>query len=523
LLAASANKNIGNLTDDENIINAIVSAKPAIIAKQTEDFNLVIQSIYPLLQGSKIIGAVEVDISNDDLKETLSKVNYNIAVILLVTVSLAAMLLFFLLRGAILNRLTKLMKVTQEISLGNYEIKIKDDKKDEIGALAQSFNRMASDLNAAKIKIESYNKHLESKISDSTNKLLKTDENLKNAQGQIVLHEKMASLGALIAGIAHEINTPVGAINNVSRELRKKVCRLPEAIGKFNKITSIPHYVILSCLERVIDTAKEINTPPSYEVKKNIEMLLKDHGVNEWKSISQMLINLDICENERILNNLDIFSEPDALNLIEIIGNITQAVAIAETSSQKIQDIIQALKYYAYTDKDKVEKIQINTSISTVLILMENKLKHEVDIVCELDENLPLVYCTNEIHQVWTNLLSNAFNAVSEQEDDIKGRIIITTNMVGNNKVLIAVTDNGIGIPDENLNSIFDPFYTTKDIGKGTGLGLSIVAGIVKKHNGSIYVSSEAGTTTFKVSLPINGFNANDISSSKKDTKLAGG
>src|SRR5690606_11574423 len=245
-------------------------AVPTIAWNQTHDF-LGILSVYPILQGSKVIGAVELDISITDLQEILFEVNMDIAVILFITVSIAVLLLFILLRGAVLKRLTNLMNVTQEISSGNYGIQVYDEGKDEIGALAQSFNRMTVVLKLAKIKIEDYNKHLEAKVRESTSKLHKAYDDLKNAQGQIVLHEKMASIGVLISGIAHEINTPVGTINNVSRELKSKVKNLPHAIQQFSHIPSISPEDMLSCLEEILDTAKEIDFLPSYEKIRNIE------------------------------------------------------------------------------------------------------------------------------------------------------------------------------------------------------------------------------------------------------------
>jgi C4-dicarboxylate-specific signal transduction histidine kinase len=181
---------------------------------------------------------------------------------------------------------------------------------------------------------------------------------------------------------------------------------------------------------------------------------------------------------------------------------MAQAVKISESSSNKIKEIVRALKYYAYTDKDKFEETQINESIQTALILMRNRLKHSVQIETDLDPHLPLITCTSEIHQVWTNLLNNACDAIEERGPDHTGLIQIRT-FTENLQVHIHISDNGMGIPPEKIGRIFDPFFTTKDIGKGTGLGLSIVSGILKKHRGTIQVDCRRGFTTFIATLPM--------------------
>ena len=182
---------------------------------------------------------------------------------------------------------------------------------------------------------------------------------------------------------------------------------------------------------------------------------------------------------------------------------------ICDSSIKKISEIVKALKYYAYTDMDKTSLVDINENIQNVLLLMHNKLKYSLDVEKEL-KSLPPIDCTNEISQVWTNLISNAHDAVMESmasnNSDEKGKIRIETR-AQDDWVKVQITDNGVGISKKDTARMFDPFYTTKGIGKGTGLGLSIVSGIVKKHNGQISVDSMPGKTTFTVSLPINNGN----------------
>lgn len=514
LVASSDKTKPQTLAKDPSISHSTTFATPSI---SWDDSNVLagISSVYPILQGSKVIGAVKLDISTNDLEELLFEVNLDIFIILIIAVSIAVCSLFILLRGAILKRLTNLLKLTQEISAGNYKIQVHDKGSDEIGALAQSFNKMTVELSAAKNKIEDYNKHLEEKVKESTSKLHKAYDDLKNAQAQIVLNEKMASIGVLISGIAHEINTPIGTINNVSRELKSKVHKLPFVIQHCSDSPVIKSEEIFSCLNEILNKSQVMQTLPSYDAIRGIEAYLTEQNVEEWHNVSRVLTQLGIVDTDFIAKYLHILTDNNALALIEAIGNIANAVTISETSTKKIQNIIKALKYYAYTDNDKVEKIQINESLQTALILLENALKHEADIVIDFANDLPLVYCTCEIHQIWTNLLSNAFNAIKQKKDGEKGKITVTTKEIEGDRIYVSITDNGAGISKENLNKIFEPFFTTQDIGEGTGLGLTIVAGIVKKHHGSISVHSEPNKTTFEVILPVHGFQENAQSEEK--------
>ena len=161
---------------------------------------------------------------------------------------------------------------------------------------------------------------------------------------------------------------------------------------------------------------------------------------------------------------------------------------------------MRALKYYARSDMDRTDPIQVNDSIQVALVLLRNQLKSRVSVVTDLAPDLPSVLGTSELNQIWTNLITNACDAIEELGPDHPGRVGIRTWREGD-LVLTSVTDNGVGIPGDKLEKVFDPFYTTKDIGKGTGLGLSIVSGIVKKLGGTVDVTSHAGGTTFRVAL----------------------
>lgn len=502
-IADSNPSELGRLTKDVDIIAAVTFAKPSIQITSSDRRNMGIRSIAPILQGSRIVGAVGVDISIQDIQLTLAAIDRRVVAIMVVIVLAASAILFILLRITILQRLNHLMSITRQISAGNYNIQVGDQSKDELGQLAQLFNQMTEDLKISKQEIDDYNRNLEDGIQEATAQLQKAYEDIKNAQSQLVLNEKMASLGVLIAGIAHEINSPIGAIHNVTRNLEQKVTALPRILKDFKKEPDILVDKMAACLEGLNTISNVPVQSPSFKEIRVIETLLREHGIDNYKNMVTVLVKLNFTDREKILMYMDCLRIPSFFALFESFGSIIQAANISNASSQKIAEIVRALKYYAYTDRDKVEATQINESIQTALILLRSRLRHGITVSTEFAQDLPEIMCTSEIHQLWTNFLNNACDAIEEMGADHQGEIFISTGRV-NDYVVVTITDNGNGIPDDKKEKIFDPFFTTKDIGKGTGLGLSIVAGILKKHNGTARVESRRGHTQFEISLPVN-------------------
>ena len=524
IVADSNPEHIGHRTNDNLIAEAVSMAKPSIIITKSDWNNVGIRSISPILQGSKIIGAVEVDISIKDIQMALSAIDRRVAMILVVVVLSASAALYFLLRIAILQRLNRLMDITNEVSFGNYNVQAEDKSWDEIGQLAKAFNRMTRDLKMSKDDLENYNKTLKDRVNEATARLTKTYDDLKNAQTQLVLNEKMASLGLLIAGIAHEINTPIGAIFNVTRTLDNRVVSLPGILRDFRMDDANLRDKMMVCLDELYRVSKAQVYSPSFREIRAIETVLSDQGVENYKSMSASLARLNFTDIEKILMYIDCFKSPSFFALFESCGSIVQAANISESSSQKISEIIRALKFYAYTDRDKIEAVQINESIQTALILLRSKLKHGISVMTDFAKDLPEIMCTSEIHQVWTNILNNACDAIEEMGSNYNGEISICSRK-SDDSIVITISDNGIGIPEDKKENIFDPFFTTKDIGKGTGLGLSIVSGIIKKHGGIIRVDSRKANTKFEIILPvkmpdyISNDQRNDVLMTEQDTE----
>ncbi len=359
-----------------------------------------------------------------------------------------------------------------------------------------------SPLKKVQADLEEQNKRLQ----QAHEHIVQREKKLKDAQSQLVLSEKMASLGVLIAGIAHEINTPAGAIANVSSDLSAKIKTIINELINIHDLSHEELHLLGSFTEQFINGRFVAESGPQWKKSREIRKWLSELGVQNDKDVATILSKYNLLDKEQLAPYESLLKKQWAVNLMDAFGTVNVGIQICDSSIKKISEIVKALKYYAYTDMDKTSLVNINENIENVLLLMQNKLKYSFDVEKKF-QSLPSTHCTSEISQVWTNLISNAHDAVVESKNrDEKGKIRIETRSQ-DDWITVQISDNGVGISPEDTTKMFDPFYTTKGIGKGTGLGLSIVSGIIKKHKGQISVDSMPGKTTFMVSLPINNGN----------------
>lgn len=392
------------------------------------------------------------------------------------------------------------------LALGEGDLSIRMDinSNNEIGSLAESFNYMAEQLQGDRIKLTSSMEELErqnAKLQLAHEEILQREQKLKEAQMNMVLSEKMASLGILIAGIAHEINTPIGAIANVTSDLRGRIRTITDAIRNVHSLSQEEVLRLLTFAEEF--NISEYITEGGLQWKKSREIRkwLLDSGVENEKDVLAILSKYNLLDKDKLTSYLSLLKQPWVVSLLDSFGTINVGMKICESSIRKISAIVKALKNYAYTDMDKTSSLDINENIENVLLLMHNKLKYKIAVEKDF-RSLPKITCTSEISQVWTNLISNAHDAIMESQNQTEKGMIKISTREKDGWIRVKITDNGVGIMKEYESKVFDPFFTTKEIGKGTGLGLSIVSGIIKKHNGSISVDSIPGRTTFTVLLP---------------------
>jgi PAS domain S-box-containing protein len=326
-------------------------------------------------------------------------------------------------------------------------------------------------------------------------------DNLTQTQEQLVQSEKMAALGQLIAGIAHEINTPLGAIKasigNLSDSLEHALGELP-ALFQEQSVESLRLFTKIFELSR--KKSPELSSREKRQLKKEIANILKENGFTDPDTLADLMIYLEIYEiNQDLISQLKI---PDSLKVVRSARNFISLVKNTNTINlavEKATKVVFALKKYAHRDTmgEKVST-DIIDSIETVLTLYHNQLKQGVEVVKNY-EKLPLVQCyQDEISQVWSNLIQNAIQAMK-----LEGTLTISAGQEGS-QLIVSFKDTGPGIEPDIKNKIFDPFFTTKKQGEGSGLGLDIVKKIIEKHDGTIDVESVYGEgANFFIKIPI--------------------
>lgn len=334
------------------------------------------------------------------------------------------------------------------------------------------------------------------------NKVKERTKELEEAQAQLVMSEKMASLGVMVAGIAHEINTPAGVINgaadNMEGNLHHMIRQFPEVIQFF----SDPEFtkIYIEVLEQIlVDSSRETLDPKErFKMKREIRERILKQGLSSLLAddLATFLVEKNFLQQEEVILNLVKIGGSKILDLIKHTTGINRNLKNIKYAIKNIVRIVRALKYYSHLDQAAYAEADLIEGIENTLIIVHNQLKMGIQIERNF-QSIPLVPCNlDELNQVWTNIIQNAIHAM-------KGKgILRISSYLEEPFVTIEIQDNGSGIKPEILDRIWDPFFTTKDQGEGSGLGLGIVKGIIEKHKGKISVTSKPGETIFKIQLP---------------------
>jgi len=342
-------------------------------------------------------------------------------------------------------------------------------------------------------------KQAEAQLLAANMRLTETLDELQKTQTHLVESEKMAALGQLVAGIAHEINSPLGAIRSsiesIMQELQQMLVELPDFLHKLSDERRQDFFALLEHAQQ-----RDLSFSPKEERKhrRTVTQVLDEHGVDNPRKVADTLVDMGVYEDVKpFLPLLQSRQLTKILDMAYQVSGLQESTHTIMTAANRVSKVVFALRTYArYDYSGEVSDANVIEGIETILTLYHNQIKHGVEVVRQYDDIQPIRGYPDELNQVWTNLIHNALQAM-----EYNGTLTLEVRQ-NESQVVVSITDSGRGVPEDIQEKIFDPFFTTKPSGEGSGLGLDIVKRIIEKHEGKITFHSKPGHTTFSVSLP---------------------
>jgi len=423
---------------------------------------------------------------------------------ILLVVGTAALVVFLTLIGGEVARtitkpIGKLTAAAERIRQGERDIDLNVRGGRELQLLAGAFERTTTELRDYAVSLETKNAELDA--ARQTEAAARQD--LQQAQDEMIQMEKMSSLGRLVAGVAHEINTPTGAIYNVTDETTGLLDLLVDGLHQMRQMPPedferFRHFLDVAVARRLMPervSRKERNT---------LRDELERAGIGEAAKRAELLAKCHLTSPSEGVELCRLLEEYHVVSVFAALVEIHASAKIGRTSAEKISQIVRALKFYSHGGDTSAElhPTDVNQTVNDAFIILHNRLKQRANVELDLAEGLPELRCSGGITEVWVNLLANACDAIEEKGEGARGNVRVQTRR-SDVSIDVVVADDGRPVPPEVASKIFDPFFTTKAPGKGTGLGLSVVMGTIKRNGGTVNLRTDGGFKEFVVSLPV--------------------
>jgi signal transduction histidine kinase len=329
---------------------------------------------------------------------------------------------------------------------------------------------------------------------------------LRSTESALIQNEKMAALGTLAAGLAHELNNPAAAVRRSAAQLREALAERDRLAAQLHSLATDQHQKeSLGTLQEEV-TERKITAPLGdplafCDLEDELQDWLEDHGVGEAWELAPVLVASawDRGELEPLAERFSPTQLPVVVRWLGASSSVYGLLEEVGQSAEAMSEIVKAVKTYSYLDQAPIQEVDVIESLENTLVLLRPKIDAGISITRDYADDVPRIEAYgSELNQVWTNLIDNAIDAIAGQ-GELTLRVFTAESVV-----TVDVIDDGPGIPQEIQPRIFEPFYTTKAPGVGTGLGLHIAYNIVvHKHRGQIQVASTPGETRLRVVLPI--------------------
>lgn len=366
------------------------------------------------------------------------------------------------------------------ISIDQLDSALRRDPKVSLGLAVAAIRGLAQRLRRSE-ELQVERNELNWKLGREQKRLAKALKDLEEARLELVSQAKFATLGELSAGVAHELNNPVAALSTAADHISADVGTI---------LQSHPKGQLLSEVSALAQNHAPISTAEEREIRRRLEKITKDPEMS-FRLVAAGVTEPDVA---RKLSKVD-------LQLIEAAASLGTAARNIKTASTRITELVHSLKSYARPEIELVNDVDVHETIDDALTLVAHRLRG-VEVIRDYGAIEKIRAHPSQLGQIWTNLMVNAVEALQDG-----GRITISTSMADPETAQIEVTDNGPGIPEELVEKVFEPRFTTKQgtIRFGMGLGLGLTRSLVEGHEGSVAVSSEPGRTTFTIHLPVAG------------------
>jgi signal transduction histidine kinase len=370
--------------------------------------------------------------------------------------------------------------------------------------------RAATEAEILEITRETFHELLR-KCPDAAIAVLQTvAARLRHSEATLRQSEKMAALGTLSAGLAHELNNPAAAVQRSAAQFREALATLQRcAAALAHERFSAAQIALIEGLQAQLPArlaqSDDRKALALCDAESELQDWLEALGIDDAWDVAPPIVRAGWSLGDFAALSGGFASRQQAV-LARWLSAAIVAFDLLETVSQgadRIAEIVSAVKSYAYLDRGPVQLLDVHEGLDNTLMILQHRLKQGVEVVREYDRTLPRIEAYGgELNQVWTNLLDNAIDAM-DGHGTLRIRTYATQNASHVAAVAVEISDTGSGIPPAIHDRIFDAFFTTKEPGKGSGLGLHIAYSIINLHRGEITVESEPGETTFKLTLPL--------------------